>query len=98
MATSLTSHTTSDRIKRRIFDSNKTKEEQFTEPRTKLYILLGYQGNSNYRILLENGRIIGTSNAEFHEVLVTPSTQTMQGVGAKKYDSPVATAAAPGSL
>ena len=58
--------------------------------------LLGYSGNTNYRILLEDWRIVGTPNAEFYEALMTPSTQTVQDVGAKRYGSPGATAAAAG--
>jgi hypothetical protein len=72
------------------------QRKKLTEPRTRPCILLGYEGNTNYRILLEDGRIIGTPNAEFHEVLQTPSTQTIEDVGAKQYDSPGATAAAAG--
>lgn len=37
-----------------------------------------------YRILLEDGRIVGTPNAEFYEVLNILSTQTREGVGAKQ--------------
>ena len=72
------------------------QRKKLTEPRTKPCILLGYEGNTNYRILLENGRIIGTPNAEFQEVLITPSTQTIEDVGAKQYGLPEATAAAAG--
>jgi hypothetical protein len=72
------------------------QRKKLTEPRTRPCILLGYEGNANYRILLDNGRIIGTPNAEFHEILMTPSTQTMEDVGAKRYGSPEATAAAAG--
>jgi hypothetical protein len=57
---------------------------------------LGYEGNTNYRILLEDGRIIGTPNTEFYEVLKTPSTQTIQDVGAEQQGFLVATAAAAG--
>jgi hypothetical protein len=44
--------------------------------------------NTNYRIILEDGKIIGTPNTEFHEVSKTPSTQTIEDVGAKQYDWP----------
>jgi hypothetical protein len=72
------------------------QRKKLTDPRTRPCLLLGYEGNTNYRILLEDGRIIGTPNAEFHEVLITPSTQTEQDVGAEPDDSPAVTAAAAG--
>lgn len=72
------------------------QRKKLTGPRTRPCLLLGYEGNTNYRILLEDGRIIGTPNAEFHEVLNTPSTQTREDVGAKQQSFPVATAAAAG--
>ncbi|CRG92846.1 hypothetical protein PISL3812_09917 [Talaromyces islandicus] len=72
------------------------QRKKLTDPKTRPCLLLGYEGNTNYRILLEDGRIIGTPNAEFHEVLITPSTQTEQDVGAKPDDSPAVTAAAAG--
>lgn len=72
------------------------QRKKLTEPRTRPCILLGYEGNTNYRILLEDGRIVGTPNAEFQEVLMTPSTQTIQDVGAKIYGLPEAPAAAAG--
>lgn len=72
------------------------QRKELTDPRTRPCLLLGYEGNTNYRILLEDGRIIGTPNAEFQEVLNTPSTQTREVVGAKRDDSPGATAAAAG--
>lgn len=72
------------------------QRKKLTEPRTKPCILLGYEGNTNYRILLEDGRIIGTPNAEFHEVLIAPSTLTIEDVGARRDGSPEATAAAAG--
>jgi hypothetical protein len=50
------------------------QRKKVTAPRTSPCILLSYEGNTNYRILLEDGRIIGT-HAEFQEVLTTPSTQ-----------------------
>jgi hypothetical protein len=53
------------------------QRKKLTGLRTRLCLLLGYEGNINYRILLEDGRIIGTPNAEFYEVLKTPSTQTI---------------------
>jgi len=72
------------------------QRKKLTEPRTRPCLLLGYEGNMNYRILLEDGRIIGTPNAEFYEVLKTPSTHTLPDVGAKQQSFPVATAAAAG--
>ncbi|KAJ5654904.1 hypothetical protein N7490_001907 [Penicillium lividum] len=72
------------------------QRKKLTEPRTRPCILLGYEGNTNYRILLEDGRIVGTPNAEFQEVLTAPSTQTIQNVGARRDGSPEATAAAAG--
>lgn len=72
------------------------QRKKLTEPRTRPCILLGYEGNTNYRILLEDGRIVGTPNAEFQEAPMTPSTQTIQDVGAKRYGLPEATAAAAG--
>lgn len=72
------------------------QRKKLTEPRTRPCILLGYEGNTNYRILLEDGRIVGTPNAEFHEVLTAPSTQTIEDVGARRDGSPGATAAAAG--
>ncbi|EKG09467.1 Integrase catalytic core [Macrophomina phaseolina MS6] len=72
------------------------QRKKLTEPRTKPCVLLGYEGNTNYRILLEDGRIIGTPNAEFHEVLITPSAQTMEDVGVRRDGSPEAMAAAAG--
>ncbi|KAJ5543823.1 hypothetical protein N7513_003404 [Penicillium frequentans] len=74
------------------------QRRKLTEPRTRPCILLGYEGNTNYRILLEDGRIVGTPNAEFHEVLRTPSTQTIEDVGARRDGSPEATAAAAGGV
>lgn len=41
------------------------QRKKLTELKTRLCILLGYKGNTNYRILLEDGRIVGTLNAEF---------------------------------
>jgi hypothetical protein len=70
--------------------------KKLTGPRTRPCILLGYEGNTNYRILLEDGRIIGTPNAEFHEVLTAPSTQTIENVVARRDGLPGATAAAAG--
>jgi hypothetical protein len=72
------------------------QRKKLVGPRTRPCLLLGYEGNTNYRILLEDGRIIGTPNAEFHEVLNTPSTQTIEDVGAKQQSLPGATAAAAG--
>ncbi|KAJ5473962.1 hypothetical protein N7475_003528 [Penicillium sp. IBT 31633x] len=72
------------------------QRKKLTESRTRPCILLGYEGNTNYRILLEDGRIVGTPNAEFHEVLTAPSTQTIEDVGARRDGSPGATAAAAG--
>jgi hypothetical protein len=72
------------------------QRKKLTESRTRPCILLGYEGNTNYRILLEDGRIVGTPNAEFHEVLTAPSTQTIENVGARRDGSPEATAAAAG--
>jgi hypothetical protein len=72
------------------------QRKKLTDPRTRPCILLGYEGNTNYRILLGDGRIIGTPNAEFQEVLTTPSTQTMEDVGARQDGLPEATAAAAG--
>ena len=60
------------------------QRKKLTDPRTRPCILLGYEGNTNYRILLEDGRIVGTPNAEFHEVLTAPSTQTIEDVGARQ--------------
>jgi hypothetical protein len=68
------------------------------EPRTRPCILLGYEGNTNYRILLEDGRIVGTPNAEFQEVLTAPSTETIQTVSARRDGSPEATAATAGGV
>jgi hypothetical protein len=59
------------------------QRKKLTDPRTRPYILLGYEGNTNYYILLEDSRIIGTPNAKFHKVLKTPSTQTIEGMGVK---------------
>ncbi|KAL3246854.1 hypothetical protein ABHI18_010803 [Aspergillus niger] len=56
----------------------------------------GYEGNTNYRILLEDGRIVGTPNPEFHEVLESPSTQTREDVVARQDGLPAVTAAAAG--
>ncbi|KAI3056906.1 hypothetical protein CBS147353_11111 [Aspergillus niger] len=70
--------------------------KKLTGPRTRPCILLGYEGNTNYRILLEDGRIVGTPNAEFHEVLTAPSTQTREDVVARRDGLPVVTAAAAG--
>ncbi|KAJ5283470.1 hypothetical protein N7505_001450 [Penicillium chrysogenum] len=72
------------------------QRKKLTEPRTRPCILLGYEGNTNYRILLEDGRIVGTPNAEFYEVLTAPSIQTIEDVGARRDGSPGATAAAAG--
>ena len=72
------------------------QRRKLTEPRTRPCVLLGYEGNTNYRILLEDGRIVGTPNAEFKEVLMTPSTQTEQDVGAGQCGLPEATASAAG--
>ncbi|KAJ5111782.1 hypothetical protein NUU61_001412 [Penicillium alfredii] len=74
------------------------QRKKLTGPRTRPCLLLGYEGNTNYRILLEDGRIIGTPNAEFYEVLNTPSTQTREDVRAKQQSFPVATAAAAGGV
>lgn len=41
------------------------QRKKLIEPRTRPCILLGYEGNTNYHILLEDGRIVGTPNAEF---------------------------------
>jgi hypothetical protein len=57
--------------------------KKLTGLRTRPCILLGYKGNTNYRILLEDGRIVGTPNAEFHEVLKAPSAQTREDVVAR---------------
>ncbi|OJD12761.1 hypothetical protein AJ78_06701 [Emergomyces pasteurianus Ep9510] len=57
------------------------QRKKLTEPRTRPCKLLGYEGNTNYRILLEDGRIVGTPNAEFHEILTNPSTQTIEVPG-----------------
>ncbi|KAI2867915.1 hypothetical protein CBS76997_10738 [Aspergillus niger] len=70
--------------------------KKLTGPRTRPCILLGYEGNTNYRILLEDGRIVGTPNAEFHEVLEAPSTQTREDVVARRDGLPAVTAAAAG--
>jgi hypothetical protein len=72
------------------------QRKKLTDPRTRPCILLGYEGNTNYRILLGDGRIVGTPNAEFHEVLTAPSTQTIEDVGARRDGLPEATAAAAG--
>ena len=72
------------------------QRKKLTDSRTRSCILLGYEGNTNYRILLGNGRIVGTPNAEFHEVLTAPSTQTIEDVGARRDGLPEATAAAAG--
>lgn len=72
------------------------ERKKLTEPRTRPCLLLGYEGNTNYRILLEDDRITGTPNAEFHKVLNTPSTQTREDVGARQLSFPVVTAAAVG--
>ncbi|KAH7361094.1 hypothetical protein BKA66DRAFT_593253 [Pyrenochaeta sp. MPI-SDFR-AT-0127] len=56
------------------------QRKKLTEPRTRPCILIGYEGNTNYRILLEDA----------------PSTQTLEDVGAKQYGLPEATAAAAG--
>jgi hypothetical protein len=72
------------------------QRKKLTEPRTRPCILLGYEGNANYRILLEDGRIVGTPNAEFQEALITSSTQTRPDVGAEQDGLPRATAAATG--
>lgn len=72
------------------------QRKKLTDPRTRPCILLGYEGNTNYRILLGDGRIVGTPNAEFQEVLTTPSTQTMEDVGARQDGLLEATAAAAG--
>ena len=74
------------------------QRKKLIEPRTRPCILLGYEGNTTYRILLEDGRIFGTPNAEFRETLMTPSTQTMENVGAQRYGLPEATAAAAGGV
>ncbi len=72
------------------------QRKKLTEPRTRPCILLGYEGNTNYRILLEDGRIIGTPNTKFHEDLITPSIKAIEDVGAKLYSTPEATATAAG--
>ncbi|KAI2767295.1 hypothetical protein CBS147339_9477 [Penicillium roqueforti] len=72
------------------------QRKKLTDPRTRPCILLGYEGNTYYRILLGDGRIVGTPNAEFQEVLTTPSTQTMEDVGARQDGLLEATAAAAG--
>lgn len=72
------------------------QRKKLTEPRTRLYILLGYKGNTNYCILLEDGRIVRTLNAEFYEVLTASSIETIENVGARRDGLPVATAAAVG--
>jgi hypothetical protein len=72
------------------------QRKKLTEPRTRPCILLGYERNTNYRILLEDGRIIGTPNAEFHKVFTTPFTQTIEGMGAKQYGPHKVAAAAAG--
>jgi hypothetical protein len=69
------------------------QRKKLTDPKTRPCLLLGYKENMNYCILLEDSRIIGTPNAEFHEVLTTPSTQTKQDVGAESDNSPRITAA-----
>ncbi|KAJ5350210.1 hypothetical protein N7541_007937 [Penicillium brevicompactum] len=74
------------------------QRKKLTDPRTRPCILLGYEGTTNYRILLGDGRIVGTPNAEFQEVLTTPSTQTLQDVGARQDGSPEATAAVAGGV
>ena len=58
------------------------QRKKLTEPRTKPCILLGYEGNTNYHILLEDGRIIGTPNAEFYETLTAPTPTGVKDVGA----------------
>ena len=58
--------------------------KKLTGPKTRPCILLGYKGNTNYRILLDDGRIVGTSNADFHEVLTAPFTETRENVVAKQ--------------
>lgn len=70
------------------------QRKKLIEPRTRPCILLGYEGNINYRILLEDGRIIRTPNAEFRETRMTPSTQTIENAGARRYGLSEATAAA----
>ena len=72
------------------------QRKKLMDPRTRPCILLGSEGNTNYRILLGDGRIVGTPNAEFQEVLTAPSTQTMEDVGARQDGLPEATAAAAG--
>ena len=59
------------------------QRKKLTEPRTKPCVLLGYEGNTNYRILLEDGRIIGTPNAEFSEVLMGTTPSCAKHVGAQ---------------
>ena len=59
------------------------QRKKLTEPRTKPCILLSYEGNTNYRILLEDGRIIGTPNAEFYEILTAPILTDTKDVGAR---------------
>lgn len=72
------------------------QRKKLTDPRTRPCILLGYEGNTNYRILLGDGRIVGTLNAEFQEVLTTPSIQTMEDMGARQDGLLEATAATVG--
>ena len=69
------------------------QRKKLTETRTRLYILLGYKGNTSYCILLEDGRIIRSLNTEFHEVLIAPSTQTIEDIGARRDGLPKETAA-----
>jgi hypothetical protein len=64
------------------------------EPKIRPCILLGYEGNNNYRILLEDGRIVGTPNAKFH--ITTPSIQSTEDIGAKGNGSPEVTVSAAG--
>jgi hypothetical protein len=57
--------------------------KKLTGPRIRPCILLGYKGNTNYHILLKDRQIINTPNAEFHEVLTAPSTQTIENIVAR---------------
>lgn len=69
------------------------QRKKITDPRTRPYLLLRYKGNTNYRILLEDNRIIRTPNTKFHKVLITPSTQTRH-VETAQDNSPAVTTAA----
>ena len=74
------------------------QRKKLTEPRTRPCILLGYEGNVNYRILLTDGRIIGTPNAEFHEILSSDSLQSVEDMVAQSTMNPEPTTPAVGEI